>query len=114
RAGHRFCPRCRTQLRQGPPAAQPAGPVAVSVSFTPDHERTRDRIASLADTNAPAPLDRFRVYQQLRELEQDPGFGELLSLDSLPRVERLEHQVGAVKTALQRMRGWCLLADEVG
>jgi serine/threonine protein kinase/superfamily II DNA or RNA helicase len=117
RASNRFCPRCGTRIRKAglAPADQPSsGPVAISITFSPDHDRTRDRITALADAGTPAALDRFRVYQQLRELEQDPGFGELLSLDSLPRVERLPHQVGAVKTALQRMRGWCLLADEVG
>jgi ERCC4-related helicase len=112
RVSCRFCPVCGGRLLAGG-AAAPA-PATVRVDFAPEHGDVRDAVVRAVEDRKPAALDRFRVYQKLRELEQDPGFSELVSLESLPNVERLPHQVDAVKTALQRMRGWCLLADEVG
>jgi serine/threonine protein kinase/ERCC4-related helicase len=109
----RFCPHCSRQLQAGPAAAKRPG-LEVTIQFSADNDRTRDRVLALAKANTPAPLERFRAYLQLRALDQDPGFGELISLESLPCVDRLPHQEDAVKIALQKMRGWCLLADEVG
>ena len=112
RTSCRFCPVCGGRLTRA--VEQPASTVTVTVQFAPEHADARAAVLRAAEDGRPAPLDRFRVYQRLRELEQDPGFSELVSLESLPNVEQLSYQVEGVKTALQRMRGWCLLADEVG
>lgn len=116
RISARFCPHCGEQRqRERQEEAEASAPALdVSILFPDDHGRTRDRVVMLAESNTPVALERFGVHQRLRELEQDPGFSELISLDSLAHVERLPHQIDAVKTALNRMRGWCLLADEVG
>ena len=113
RASCLFCPVCgsltsRVKIEDAPAAVQ------VNVEMAPDHQQNVESILQAVMSGSAVSLEHFRVHQKLQELEQDPGFGELVSLDSLPRVEKLPHQIEAVKTALGPMRGYCLLADEVG
>lgn len=55
----------------------------------------------------------FRLRLQAEEVALSPGFDQLLSLD-LNNIDEYPHQLSAVLTALRRMRGRALLADEVG
>lgn len=55
----------------------------------------------------------FRLRMQAEEIALSPGFDQLLSLD-LNSIDEYPHQIDAVLTALRRMRGRALLADEVG
>ncbi|GIW90003.1 MAG: hypothetical protein KatS3mg109_0435 [Pirellulaceae bacterium] len=112
RASCRFCPVCGSLTSEPKPVDSPAVPV--NLELAPGHQQTLESILEAAVKGSAASLEHFRIYQKLQELEQDPGFGSLISLDSLPRVEKLPHQIEAVKTALGKMRGYCLLADEVG
>jgi serine/threonine protein kinase/superfamily II DNA or RNA helicase len=113
RASCRFCPVCGS-LTSGVKPSDPSAAVHVNVEMALGHQQTLESILQAAESGSAVSLEHFRVYQKLQELEQDPGFSELVSLDSLPRVEKLPHQIEAVKTALGAMRGYCLLADEVG
>jgi len=61
-----------------------------------------------------APLTKFKLREDLDQVESTPGFDELVALDSLPYVEKMPHQKDAALKALREMRGRALLADEVG
>ena len=61
-----------------------------------------------------AALERYRLNRWAHSIALTPGFEELISLPSLREVIPYEHQLAAVKTVLNRMRGRALLADEVG
>ncbi len=113
RASCRFCPVCGSLTAEVKPVDASVA-VQVNVEMAAAHQEALESILQAAASGSAVSLEHFRVYQKLQELEQDPGFGELVSLDSLPRVEKLPHQIEAVKTALGAMRGYCLLADEVG
>ena len=111
RRGMRFCPTCGAVTGESPPGAEA---VRVQVEVSPLHQQAVADIMRALELGEPARLPVFEIFQGLRELHKDPGFGELISLPYLPRVTRLPHQIQAVKTALGPMRGYCLLADEVG
>lgn len=55
----------------------------------------------------------FRLRMEAERVALSPGFDQLLSLD-LNNIDEYPHQLSAVLTALRRMRGRALLADEVG
>lgn len=59
------------------------------------------------------PLPAYWLNRWGRALALTPGFDELVSLPFLRDVIPYEHQIAAVKTVLNRMRGRALLADEV-
>ena len=61
-----------------------------------------------------APLDAYTLNRWAHAIALSPGFDELLSLPFLQGVIPYEHQLAAVKTALNQMRGRAILADEVG
>jgi SNF2 family DNA or RNA helicase len=63
---------------------------------------------------AHAPLEAWRLNRWAHAIALTPGFDELVSLPFLRDVLPYEHQLAAVKTVLNRMRGRALLADEVG
>ena len=58
-------------------------------------------------------LERYRLRLDAERLLTLGGFNELLA-PSKSHIVIFEHQVRAVRTALRRMRGRALLADEVG
>ncbi len=60
------------------------------------------------------PLPAYRLNRWGHTLALTPGFDELVSLPFLRDVIPYEHQIAAVKTVFNRMRGRALLADEVG
>jgi SNF2 family DNA or RNA helicase len=61
-----------------------------------------------------SPLAAHRLNRWATSIALTPGFDELVSLPFLRDVIPYEHQIAAVKTVLNRMRGRALLADEVG
>ena len=61
-----------------------------------------------------APLARFRLRENLDNVQSTPGFEELISLDELLLIEKMPHQKESALIALKFMRGRALLADEVG
>jgi len=61
-----------------------------------------------------APLPAYQLNRWAHSIALTPGFDELVSLPFLRDVIPYDHQVAAVKTVLNRMRGRALLADEVG
>ena len=90
------------------------GSAQVAVTLPDKHQEAIERVLNTVTAGRATTWPRFQIAQGLRELQQDPGFGELISLQYLPRVTRYPHQIQAAKTALGQMRGYCLLADEVG
>jgi hypothetical protein len=70
-------------------------------------------LAALADGRL-TPLAAHELNRWATAIALTPGFEELVSLPFLRDVIPYEHQVAAVKTVLNRMRGRALLADEVG
>jgi SNF2 family DNA or RNA helicase len=70
-------------------------------------------LAAFAD-GVSAPLPAYELNRWATNIALTPGFEELVSLPFLRDVIPYEHQVAAVKTVLNRMRGRALLADEVG
>lgn len=112
RASCRFCPTCGSTFTDTTRASSQA--VQLNVSIASETSSVMNAILDAAIKGQVASLEHFRAYQRLLELEQDPGFSELVSLECLPRIEKLPHQIEAVKTALGKMGGYCLLADEVG
>ncbi len=83
---------------------------AVAVRFDP---ASAEVLAAFADGRH-APLDAWELNRWAHGMALTPGFDELVSLPFLREVIPYEHQLAAVKTVLNRMRGRALLADEVG
>ncbi len=63
---------------------------------------------------AGASLEAYTLHRWAHTIALSPGFDELISLPFLQGVIPYDHQLAAVKTALNRMRGRAILADEVG
>ena len=82
----------------------------VPVRFDP----TDAEILTAFADGAHAPLEAYRLNRWAHTIALTPGFEELVSLPFLREVIPYEHQLAAVKTVLNRMRGRALLADEVG
>jgi SNF2 family DNA or RNA helicase len=82
----------------------------VPVRFDPSDAEVVDAFAR----GAHAPLETWRLNRWAHAIALTPGFDDLLSLPFLRDVIPYEHQLVAVKTVLNRMRGRALLADEVG
>ena len=82
----------------------------VSVRFEPSDAEVLLAFAG----GAHASLDAYRLNRWAHGIALTPGFDELVSLPFLREVIPYEHQLAAVKTALNQMRGRALLADEVG
>ena len=94
-----------------PPAAFPATEIGgVPVRFDPS---SGEVLADLAG-GAYASLEAYTLHRWAHTIALSPGFDELLSLPFLQGVIPYEHQLAAVKTALNQMRGRAILADEVG
>ncbi|MBI4611525.1 MAG: hypothetical protein HY726_21250, partial [Candidatus Rokubacteria bacterium] len=83
---------------------------AIPVSLDP----TVSEILRELDDGVYAPLEAYRLHRWARAIARSPGFDELISLPLLRDVILYEHQLAAVWTVLNRMRGRGLLADEVG
>ncbi|MGH3168991.1 MAG: DEAD/DEAH box helicase, partial [Trebonia sp.] len=84
---------------------QPQGDEAVFALYGPLLSRLRQRPPVRPELSALVD-DAVRVWSR-------PGFETFLSLASL-RFEPFDYQVQAARTALRRMRGRAILADEVG
>ena len=82
----------------------------VPVRFDPGDA---ELLAAFAD-GMEAPLPAYNLNRWAHAIALTPGFDELVSLPFLRDVIPYEHQIAAVQTALNRMRGRALLADEVG
>ncbi len=109
RSGARFCNSCGRGLSHTVASA-----VAESdVRFVYEGQSDAGILDSFNNRRF-AGLHRFRMMELLEEVESYPGFEELLCLQNLPNVVRMQHQTEAVLRALQQMRGRALLADEVG
>ncbi|MCC6445002.1 MAG: DEAD/DEAH box helicase [Armatimonadetes bacterium] len=59
------------------------------------------------------PTEWLRLRVEAERLALSPGFEQLISLEG-NRIEEYPHQIEAALTALRRMRGRAILADEVG
>lgn len=112
RPSARLCQRCG-QLLHAPVARTSTSSLSNLVTVAYD-DRIENRVAEQYARGAFAPFMRFQLRAALDQVQSDPGFDELLSLDALPMVEKLPHQRQAAFTALKQMRGRALLADEVG
>lgn len=112
RPSARLCQRCG-RLLHVPAVNSSASPLSSQVTATYD-QALENRIVEQYARGAFAPFSRFQLRAALDQVQSDPGFDELLSLDALPMVEKLPHQRQAAFTALKQMRGRALLADEVG
>jgi SNF2 family DNA or RNA helicase len=77
------------------------------------HPSVGQVLADLA-AGAHASLEAYTLQRWAHTIALSPGFEELLSLPFLQGVIPYEHQVAAVKMALNQMRGRAILADEVG
>lgn len=104
-----FCPHCGEVMASDSQLA-----LTVPVTFADKHQKNVSLVLDSATAGRSSSWPIFQIAQGLRELQKDPGFGELISLPYLPRVDKLPHQIKAAKRALGEMRGFCLLADEVG
>jgi SNF2 family DNA or RNA helicase len=108
-------PRMRVRLvERGPvdPAAEVLGREIGTVPVRFD-SADAEILAAFAD-GASFPLSAYQLNRWATAIALTPGFDELVSLPFLREVIAYEHQVAAVKTVLNRMRGRALLADEVG
>jgi SNF2 family DNA or RNA helicase len=99
----------------GAPEENPVDPSpreigGVRVRFDPSDAEILSELAE----GAHAPLEAYQLNRWAHTIALTPGFEELISLASLREVVPYEHQLAAVKTVLNRMRGRALLADEVG
>jgi SNF2 family DNA or RNA helicase len=100
------------------PTPTPVGPRAGGVELTP---RGQFRIAAGAEELLQrllvGPFDPLREHEIRLRAERyslHRGFDRLLCLEHLHDVQKYDHQVQGCMTALRRMRGRALLADEVG
>jgi SNF2 family DNA or RNA helicase len=110
----------------GPGGAAPGGPGSDGAATGPDRgprevggvpvrfDPGDAEIVGAFARGAHAPLEAWRLNRWAHAIALTPGFDELVSLPFLRDVVPYEHQLAAVKTVLNRMRGRALLADEVG
>ncbi len=91
------------------------GPVSRAIAAVPVRSDPDDaEVLGAFAEGREEPLPAYRLNRWGHTLALTPGFDELVSLPSLREVIPYEHQIAAVKTVLNRMRGRALLADEVG
>ena len=92
-------------IRTGQPGEHEAGPRDVLALYAP----------LLAGLNAAAPVDRqvSLLVDEAVGVWSRPGFDTFLSVASL-RFDPFDYQLQAARSALRRMRGRAILADEVG
>lgn len=113
RQSSRFCRVCGYALfpagNGGPIPPDSALPVTVNYD-----DQISEQILANYRQNRFSSLSRFQLREKLDEVQSNPGFDELISLESLPQITKLPHQKDAALTALKKMRGRALLADEVG
>jgi hypothetical protein len=83
---------------------------AIPVRFDPADAEILGAFARGID----APLATYELNRWAHTIALTPGFDELVSLPFLRDVIPYDHQLAAVKTVLNRMRGRALLGDEVG
>ncbi|MHB0999408.1 MAG: DEAD/DEAH box helicase [Armatimonadota bacterium] len=76
-------------------------------------ESTYDKLLQDMKNGRSDSPDWYKLRLMAEEITLSPGFDQLLSLDS-NNIDEYPHQVDAVLTALRKMRGRALLADEVG
>ncbi len=111
RPSARFCERCAQLIRNETDSFGDSETFPIRITYDEDrHTRLLMRYRNMHF----APLSRFKIQSTLDEVQLDPGFDELISLDTLPMVQKLPHQKDAALRALKQMRGRVLLADEVG
>jgi superfamily II DNA or RNA helicase len=110
-ASSRFCELCGQLLHDGEVINGSSISVPITVTYNEDN---RDGLVQNFRRENFAPLQRFRLRENLDEVQSNPGFDELISLESLPSISKLPHQKDAALKALKQMRGRALLADEVG
>jgi superfamily II DNA or RNA helicase len=103
----------RSPERAPEPAAQ-RDPAARKIGGVPVRFESVAGIIDRLARGAHAPLQAWRLNRWAHTIALTPGFEELVSLPFLRDVVPYEHQITAVKTVLNRMRGRALLADEVG
>ena len=107
------------RFRVGPLGQQPLdlawGAVSREIAAVPVRSDPADAevLAAFAEGHE-EPLPAYQLNRWGHALNLTPGFDELVSLPFLRDVIPYEYQIDAVKTALNRMRGRALLADEVG
>lgn len=112
RADARFCEQCGRWLSRDTTADDSAlAPVVIPVTYV---EQGQAELVENYRQGHFAPLSRFRLRETLDDVQSDPGFDQLISLETLPYVEKLPHQKDAALRVLKQMRGRALLADEVG
>jgi serine/threonine protein kinase/superfamily II DNA or RNA helicase len=111
RASARFCEHCAKRIHNEADSIGSVGSIPIRISYDEDRHT---RLLMRYHNRHFAPFGRFKIQTSLDEVQLDPGFDELISLDALPMVEKLPHQKEAALKALKQMRGRALLADEVG
>jgi SNF2 family DNA or RNA helicase len=112
RPSARFCERCGQLTNQDGQATESVeANVPIIVTYDTD---AQTKLINRYHQGHFAPLHRFRMREVLDAVQSDPGFDELISLESLPLITKLPHQREAALRALRQMRGRALLADEVG
>ena len=71
----------------------------------------------LQKVNNDGPWSNWNLYQLAYEIENHkmiPEFDGLIAPNYLPHLEPLPHQLETAKTAIEKMNGKAILADEVG
>ncbi len=112
RPSARLCERCgQLTNRDGQATESTEASVPIIVTYDTD---AHTKLINRYNQGHFAPLHRFRMREVLDTVQSDPGFDELISLESLPLITKLPHQREAALNALRQMRGRALLADEVG
>ncbi|MFN8495665.1 MAG: SNF2-related protein [Caldilineaceae bacterium] len=114
RLSARFCERCGSllhiqQAQNLREARADSTPITISYE-----QESHVKLLESYNQNHWGSLQRFQLREVLDTVQSDPGFDELVSLDSLPLVTKLPHQKEAALIVLKKMRGRALLADEVG
>ncbi|WP_082233856.1 DEAD/DEAH box helicase [Halobacillus massiliensis] len=68
----------------------------------------------LEQTDSLCSWEEYKLAYKSLELQSIPSFDGLLSIEQLPHMNFLEHQVKACETVVHEMNGRAILADEVG
>lgn len=76
--------------------------------------RGEAELLAAARAGRPGKIDDFRMRVLAATAMQAPPFEELLSINAVRGFSPMEHQIGAVRQVLAKMRGRALLCDEVG
>ncbi|MGP4061731.1 DEAD/DEAH box helicase [Halobacillus sp. H74] len=84
------------------------------IEIQPDQSFIQNLSENLDQPDRLATWEGFKLAYKAAQFKTVPRFDGLLSIEHLPHVDFMEHQLEAAETVIHQMNGRAILADEVG